>query len=343
MERGFVCCRGHTDDWRLFCRAVLTRCGEAPTFPANAKSIGRWFPQEERSLATAIFDCAAKFAPAVGIPIIGMLLLRVGWRWSFAATGFVSLLYFALFYLVYRDRDEDPKLTAIERAYIVEGEDVAETSNDRSANVRSLMELVQERKVIGLAIGFGGYNYVFYLLLTWLPTYLSHALHIDLFHSFLYTGFPWLVATATDLIAGGWLVDELIQRGWDQSRVRTIFLVVGTFFGLGIFGAAYAHTATQALIWISISIGGLSAAAPVGWSLPSLIAPDGCVGKVSGILNFTNQLSGIAAPIVTGYLLTATHSFAWAFGVAAAYLLVGIASYIFLLGRIERIPGRVSA
>jgi MFS family permease len=55
-------------------------------------------------------------------------------------------------------------------------------------------------------------------------------------------------------------------------------------------------------------------------------------------LNFSSQLSAIAAPIVTGYVVQAWHSFFWAFGAAAAFLIVGIAGYGFLLGRIETIP-----
>jgi MFS-type transporter involved in bile tolerance (Atg22 family) len=81
----------------------------------------------------------------------------------------------------------------------------------------------------------------------------------------------------------------------------------------------------------------LSAAAPVGWSIPSLIAQRESVGTLGGILNLGNQLSAIAAPIATGYVAQTTHSFFWAFGAAAAFLLLGIAAYIFLLGRIETI------
>ena len=119
-------------------------------------------------------------------------------------------------------------------------------------------------------------------------------------------------------------------------------LIGGTVFGLGILGAVHAHNATQALVWISVSIGGLAAAAPVAWSLPSLIAVRGDVGKVGGIINFCGQISGIAASILTGYLVTAFHSYAWAFAVAGAYLAVGICGYIILLGKIElphRRPG----
>ena len=319
----------------FFAARLLLGIGEAPTFPSNAKAIGYWFPAKERSSATSIFDGSAKFASAIGVPLIGMLLLKVGWRWSFAATGMISFLYFLLFCHVYRDPVDDPGLTERERDYILERDAVAPVL---PAETASFGYLIRQPKVIGMTLGFGAYNYVFYLLLTWLPSYLSQALHIDLLHSFLYTGVPWLFATACELVVGGWLVDRLLQRGWNASSVQRAVLIGGTTMGLGIIGAAYAQTAASALIWISISLGGLSAAAAVGWSVPSLIGPRGSVGTLAGIMNFSSQVSGILAPIVTGYLVSARHSFGWAFGVSAIYLCIGISAYIFMLGRIERIP-----
>ncbi len=320
----------------LFGARLLLGVGEAPTFPANAKAIGYWFPPEERGLATAIFDAAAKFSSALGVPLLGLMLLKAGWRWSFAITGLISLIYFAAFRRFYRDPKDDAKLSAEERDYISGGVR-SQIDADAGDEEASLGYLIRQRKVIGLALGFGSYNYVFYLLLTWLPSYLSAALHVDLLHSFLYTGVPWLFATVTDFV-GGVTADRLIRRGWDSSKVRKTIMVIGTAFGLGILGAANAHTALRALVWISISIGGLSAAAPVGWSVPSLIAPRGSVGTVGGIMNFSNQVSGVVAPILTGYVVALTHSYAWAFGIAAIYLLIGIASYLFLLGKIETVP-----
>jgi MFS transporter, ACS family, D-galactonate transporter len=318
----------------FFAARFLLGVGEAPTFPSNAKAIGYWFPSKERSFATSLFDGAAKFSSAIGVPLIGILLIKVGWRWSFAATGLVSFLYFLLFWRIYRDPSDDPKLTEVERDYIAGGDKPLGIEEEQQA---SLGYLLRQRKVLGMVLGFGSYNYVFYLLLTWLPSYLSTVFHIDLLHSFLYTGLPWLFATFTDLVIGGWLVDALIRRGWNASRVRKVVLVGGTAFGLGILGAANTHSPSHALIWISISIGGLSAASPVGWSVPSLIAPPSSVGKVGGIINFSNQLSGIAAPIITGYFF-ARQAFTWAFGVAAIYLLIGIAGYLFLLRKIEQMP-----
>lgn len=322
----------------LFGARLLLGVGEAPTFPANAKATGYWFPEEERGTATAIFDAAAKFSSAIGVPVLGVILLKAGWRWSFIITGLISFAYFLAFHRFYRDPGDDPKLADAEKRHIAGpvSSEWTPLTTDPDHRV-TLGYLLTRKKILGLALGFGSYNYVFYLLLTWLPSYLSNALGIDLLHSFLYTGVPWLFATFTDVL-GGWSADRLIQRGADPSRVRLTYLTVGLAFGLGIIGAAYAHTATQALVWISISLGGLAFAAPVGWSVPSIIAPRGSVGSVGGILNFSNQLSGIFAPILTGYIVALTHSYAWAFWLAAIYLMIGIAGYLFLLGRIEEIP-----
>jgi ACS family D-galactonate transporter-like MFS transporter len=329
----------------LFGARFLLGVGEAPTFPANAKAIGLWFPPRHRSFSTAMFDAGAKFASVIGVPLVGFVLLKFGWRWSFALTGIISFIYFLVFWRVYRDPDEDPGLSPAERAYIEQDEDSSQTAAQTDApppsmaeHLRSLLHLLARKKVLGLFVGMGSYNYIFYLLLTWLPSYLSAALHIDLLHSFLDTSVPWMVATFADLVIGGWLVDYLIHRGFNASRVRQIVLIGGTAFGLGILGAVHAHSAAHALLWISVSIGGLSAAAPVGWSVPSLIARREDVGKVGGIMNFSNQISGIAAPIATGYLVTAFHTYAWAFGVSAIYLVIGITAYIVLLGKIEQMP-----
>ena len=321
-------------------RASCSASAKLPRSPAIPKRSATGFPIAKEVWPPRSSIPRRNSAPRLACPFVGLLLLHFGWRWSFATTAFISLIYLALFYFLYRNPGEDPKLSEAERQFIVQGGAQPE-GLAASGKGASLAYLVSRRKVIGLVLGSAAYNYTFYLLLTWLPSYLSTALHVTLRNSVLYTSVPWLFAAFTDFFIGGWLVDELIQRGYDSSRVRQVVLVVGTAFGLGILGAAHAPNATVAIFWISISLGGLAAAAPVGWSIPSLIAPAGGVGRLGGILNFGNQLTAIAAPIVTGYIASITHSFSWAFAAATIFLLIGIAGYVFLLGRIEPIPDPV--
>jgi MFS transporter, ACS family, D-galactonate transporter len=201
---------------------------------------------------------------------------------------------------------------------------------------------LSSRKVWGLTIGFAAYGYSFYLFLTWLPGYLVREMHMSLLSSAGYTTIPWIVATITDLVIGGWLIDHLITRGHDETRVRKAVLVIGMLFGLAVFGAVFTTEPNLAILWISIALGGLAAAAPVGWSIPSLISPKGGTGTVGGIMNFVNNLMGVVAPVTTGYIVGLTNSFSGAFLIAGVVLLIGIFSYIVLLGRIEPLPDQGS-
>ncbi|HEY1499581.1 MAG TPA: MFS transporter [Acidobacteriaceae bacterium] len=326
-----------TGIYSFFAARLLLGIGEAPTFPANAKAVGYWFPERERSFSTSINDAAAKFASAIGVPILGLLVIRLGWRWSFMFTGFVSFLYFLLFSRVYRNPSEDPRLSPEERRMLAEGNAQPESKPARHAHGAPLLYLLRQREVLGATVGFAAYNYVFYLVLNWLPIYLSMSLHVDLMHSALDTSIPWLVATFTDLAIGGWMVDALVRRGARPWLVRQAVLVGGLAFGMGIFGARFAHTPAVAVTWISICMAGLGAMAPVGWSIPSLIAPRESVGRVGGIMNFATQIAAISAPVITGYFARA-HNFGGSFALATVILGIGIAGYVLGLGKLRVIP-----
>ncbi len=300
----------------LFAARFLLGIGEAPTFPANSKAVGEWFPPEKRGMPTAVFDAAAKLSIGIGTPMVGLIGLRYGLRGNFGATAVLSLLFVGVFALLYRDPARP------------------QTAGDPARPI-ALVTLLRKRKVWGLAIGSAAYNYCFYLLLTWLPVYLETGVHMAARTAVLVTGIPWLAAAAVDLAVGGWLVDALIRRGRSPDLVRRGVLLGGTALGLCIAAPAYAHAPLVLVAALSVALSGLAAAAPVIWSLPPLLAPAGGTGRLASIVNLANQAAAISAPVVTGYLLRATHGFGAAFEVAGALLLVGIASYVFLLGRVE--------
>ena len=326
----------------IFAARMLLGVAEAPSFPVVSKATGHWFPRGERARATAIFDASAKFSNVIGVPLIAFVVVRFGWRWGFGVTSAISFVYFLAFYLIYRDPSADTRLSREEHAHILSGGAMPEGAPGASP-VEMLGYLLRQRKVWGLAIGFGAYGYSFYLFLNWLPDYLVRSAGMGILKSAEYAAAPWAVATLTDLAVGGWLIDFLIARGADETRTRKTVLVTGMMLGVAVIGATMTTDPAWAIFWISISLGGLAAAAPVGWSLPSLIAPVGGVGAVGGIMNFAVNLMGIAAPIATGYIVRETHSFIGAFQAAAAILVVGILAFIFLLGRIENMPPPLAA
>lgn len=83
---------------------------------------------------------------------------------------------------------------------------------------------------------------------------------------------------------------------------------------------------------------GITIAFSVTNSLPALIAPEGAVGATGAVMNTVNNIIGTTAPIVTGFIVQFTGSFAMAFVVAGVMLVIGIIFYTVVLGRIEPIP-----
>ncbi|HEX3468014.1 MAG TPA: MFS transporter [Candidatus Elarobacter sp.] len=322
----------------IFGARLLLGVAETPTFPINSKATGYWFPTKERGLATAIFDSAAKLATGIGVPFVAIILANYGWRMTFVVTAVLSFLFFIAFWIFYRNPSQDKRLTTAERNYIVEGGAQPEGLTTAGNVGAAFGYLLRQRKVWGLTIGFAAYGYSFYLLLTWLPGYLVKTYHMDIIKSGAYAMVPWIVAAIADLLVGGWLVDYLVKRGYEQTRVRKTIIVIGMLMGLTIIGAALTTDPNVAIFWITVALTGLACTAPIGWSIPSLIAPRGSVGTIGGIMNFFNNAMAIAAPIVTGYIVAGTSSFANAFITAAAVLLVGIVFYVWVLGSIEPIP-----
>lgn len=318
----------------LFAARFLLGVGESPLFPANAKAIGKWFAPEQRGRATSAFDSAAKLASGIGIPLVGVILIKFGWRWSFAATGIGTLLYFLLFVATYNDPQPNASFSS---SAIGEYAPSSEEYPRTAGYFFTLPQLLAQPRVIGMAIAMLSYNYTFYMVLTWLPTYLARQMHIDLIHSFLYTGIPWIIATFVEIIVGGFLLDWLVSRSTRPGKLRLYVVAAGLLCGLGIAGAGFAHSVSSAVFWMTICIAGTAAATPCIWSAPSLIAPESNVGTVGSIMNLSGQCAGICAPICTGYLVTLTHSFAAAFLVAAAILLVGTLACIVLVRSIEPI------
>jgi sugar phosphate permease len=316
---------------------ILLGVAEAPAFPASQKATGHWFPLNERARSTAIFDSAAKFSNVIGVPIVAFAIEEFNWRWGFGVTAALSLFYFLAYYIIYRNPSEDKKLTKIEHDYIVQGGGTPEGAASAGQG-KMLGYLLTNRKVWGLTIGFSAYGYTFYLFLTWLPGYLSQTMHMNLMSAAGYSTIPWIFASLSDLLIGGFLVDALIERGYDPTRVRQIVIATGMTAGLAVIGAAFTTDPVWAILWLTIAISGLAAAAPVGSSIVSLIAPKGGAGTVGGIVNLTNNLMGIIAPVITGVVVDWTGSFAGAFLIAGVVLLVGIFFYVVILGRIEQIP-----
>ena len=286
----------------LIISRLLLGVAESPVFPGAMKATGYWFPRNERGLSTAVFDSGQRLSNVIGTPLVALAVVTFGWRGAFWTTGVLSVVYAIVFWFSYRNPKEARKsgrLSETEYAHIREGG--AQHEEDLVPNpLANLGYVLRRRKVWGLSIGLACAGYTTWMLLTWLPGYLQTEMHMNVLSSGLYTAIPWLFAVIVEFIIPGWLVDHLIKRGKNPTIVRKTVLLIGMIVAIAVIGAAFTTQIGWALLWITIATVGITLAFSVSNSLPALIAPEGGVGAVASVMNFTNTLFGIAAPIVTG-------------------------------------------
>jgi MFS family permease len=133
------------------------------------------------------------------------------------------------------------------------------------------------------------------------------------------------------IIAAGVLSDWLVRRGREEKRVRRLFIIVGLAIGCLIVPAGLVSSRIVAVWLLTISLCGLGICSPNTWTLTQAVCEKKIVGSVTGIQNFGGNIGGIIAPALTGFIAHITNSFALAFAVAGAVLVVGMLAYGFLV------------
>ena len=284
---------------------VFLGIGESIYLPGGMKVVSVIFPAKDRGLASGLVNCGTRAGLAFGAPLIAALVAAWGWQNAFFVLGFTSLLWLIPWFACF------PR-SANTADYVVAG-----AAKGRWGHV--------DRNLLGISLAHIGYGYYFYLMVTWLPSYLVKVRHLSLQAAGAYAVVPYLTFTVGEPI-GGWLADRLIVLGWDEMFSRKIVITAAFLTSLLLIPAGLAaETGSSVLFLGGASLVGLSTANI--YVLVQRVSASGDVGFATGFLNFAGNLSGVAAPLVTGLIIERTGSYFPAFVVAVVMLLAALPLY----------------
>jgi MFS family permease len=316
---------------------IFLGIGEAPQYPTSARVVSNWFAVRDRGVPTGVFNAASPLGTALAPPLLTLLMLSFNWRWMFVAMGVVGLIAAAMWTLLYRD-PAAIGLSTDEHAYLAFGSAHGTPPKTTFAEWRSLFE---HRSTWGMILGFFGSVYLNWVYLTWLPGYLEIERHMSTFGTGFAAAIPFFCGFVGCLVAG-WFSDLLTKRSTSPVRSRKVPVIVA-MLGMALFTvpAALVPSNVVALACISVVVFLANAASACSWALVTAAAPPNRVASLGAIQNFGGFLGGALAPIVTGAIAQATHSFVPALLAGAAIAFASAMIYLFVVR--DPIPQQASS
>ncbi|WEG13539.1 MFS transporter [Pullulanibacillus sp. KACC 23026] len=299
---------------------------EGPVQNGANTSLIRWLRRHERSRGSTLVDGGGPLGTAIGgLFVTGLIIWLGSWRLAFGVVGAITVLIGVIAILFMRNNPaEHPWMTEKEKLYLskIDEEDEEDDVKGKAGNY--FLHLSPWM----LLLAFFGYDIVLFGLLTWAPTYISQQQHISLGITGVWT-FVIFGAGFLGEVFAGQLADFLIRKGASANAVlRTMLGFAGVGVAVAIILVNHVNTASAAILLITLANfflrwGGLF------WSVPARLAAKKHVGLLTGAMNFSGNIAGIIIPILIGFIVQATNSYA---GVFVTFAISGLLMAIGSIG-----------
>ncbi len=269
----------------LICRVILG-AGEGPAASVAVHAIYKWFPDEKRTLPTAILAQGSAFGVIIAVPALNWVIVNHSWHYAFGALGVVGLMWVA--------------------AWLVMGEEgpLVQTVAMAEADPRiPYLQLLTSRTFIGsCAAAFGAY-WALSLGLTWFTPFIIKGLGFSQKDAGWISILPWVFG-ATIVLLTGWISQVLMARGMSTRGARGVLgsvpLIVG---GLILATLAYVDHAGLRIAVLVIGTGLSGSIYVVCPPMLSEFTPVSQRGAVIAIFGAIYTLAGIVAPAVMGSVI----------------------------------------
>lgn len=199
---------------------------EAGNWPGATKSNAEWFPAKERAIAQGIFGAGASIGSVISAPIIAILFIAFGWKATFFLVGLLGILWVIPWLLINKGTpDKHPWITEQEQIHILDCE-IAAPDAAMNAPVFTWSQLLRFRSTWGIILGRFFIDPVWWLFVTWLPTFLKEQFQFDIRQIGAFTWVPYLFAAVGSLL-GGFYSSRLIRQGVKPEKARKKAITVG--------------------------------------------------------------------------------------------------------------------
>lgn len=317
----------------------LLGLAEGFAMPAVNSTVATWVPTQEITRSLSFIYSGMYGGSVFGLLISPYLLVHYNWSILFYVFGAIGIIWSLLFILTTSNYPTNSRfISDEERDYILSNAPASKSayiqlptkqqqSGDIAVNipipVPTLREIFSYPCVWAIIIAHFCQTWGYFVLLTWLPSYLHMSFKVNVSNSSFLSITPWIAMFVTANV-GGVFTDWLLSRGYDKTKVRKLMQSLA-FLGPALFLSILSntHNLSTAVACIASALAFASLSNSGVYSNHQDIGPK-IAGTLLGVSNTFASIPGIIGVSVTGVILDRTNNnWAAVFNLAIAFYALG--------------------
>jgi MFS family permease len=274
----------------LICRVILG-AGEGPAGAVAVHAIYKWFPDEKRTLPTAMLSQGSAFGVILAVPALNWLIVHYSWHYAFGALGVAGLMWAVAWLMLGSEGPLVPSsMSAAEEMRI------------------PYFRLLTSRTFVGCCVATFGAYWALSLGLTWFTPFIIKWLGFSQEEAGAISILPWIFGAVVVLLTG-WTSQALMARGFSTRIARGVLGAVPLIVGGGLMGlVSHVDGAKLQVALLVVGSGLCGSIYVVCAPMISEFTPVSQRGAVISIYGAIYTLAGILAPSVTGSMIQRSSS-----------------------------------
>jgi len=308
---------------------ILEGLGEGVTFPAVHAMMGVWAPAKDRTKMTLTAYSGMQTGTVIAMPLSGLLAdsnILGGWPSIFYFFGASGIIWFVFWWaLAFSTPDSHPRISVEEKLFI-------ESSLQKSAGKKGSqripwLSIICSTRVWAITVAHFCNNWVWYMVLTGLPSYFKDVLDFNMKENGFVSAAPFLVAFFVTMFVGYFA--DIMRRKWISTTLtRKIMGFIGFLPSAGFLVlASYAgcDQITLSVVYMTLATG-LLQFNQAAYTVNHIDIAPRYSGILMGISNSFGTVAGCITPTVTGIFTNkhaTRHQYQKVFFIATGMCLVG--------------------
>lgn len=295
----------------------------------------KWAPPLERSKLTSIAGSGGAFGSFIILCVGGLISQALGWPFIFYIFGSIGCVCCVLWFtVIYDDPMNHPCISVREKEHITSSLAQQSSSPRRSIPIKAMVRCLP---LWAIFMGFFSHFWLCTIILTYLPTYISTVLHVNIRDSGVLSSLPFIAASSCTIL-GGQMADFLLSRNLlSLITVRKLFSSLGLLLpSLCAVALPFVTSSYIATIVLLILIPGTSNFCDSGFIINTLDVAPRYASFLMGISRGFGLTAGIISSTTTGFLISQDSESGWrnVFFLSAAVNMFGLVFYL-IFGQAE--------